>query len=241
MPNPVMLTESSPHGSRLTEAPTAGRFLLKIIDVGEGSSGYYSPETLQLAAADRVFPAGTHCYVDHAAAIRRGPNGERSIRDLAAVLTEDARYDETLKLCDQTSPYGLTGAVFSRDRYAFIKANWHKDIVDRALEGFTQLIPASQVDVFDVPGAFEMPMLARDLAQSGRYAAVAAAADDNVDVPVLSQVFPGRDPLVHGRDQPPVRCRDQRRDAVILPRLGTGALRPKLNRNRVAAAVMLLG
>lgn len=61
-------------------------------------------------------------------------------------------------------------------RYAFIKANWHRDIVDRALVGFTQLIPAEQVDVFDVPGAFEMPMLARDLAQSGRYAAVAAAA-----------------------------------------------------------------
>lgn len=61
-------------------------------------------------------------------------------------------------------------------RYAFIKANWHSDIVDRALEGFTQLIPASQVDVYDVPGAFEMPLLARDLAASGQYAAVAAAA-----------------------------------------------------------------
>jgi len=61
-------------------------------------------------------------------------------------------------------------------RYAFIKANWHADIVDQALEGFTQLIPADQVDVFDVPGAFEMPLLARDLAESGQYAAVAAAA-----------------------------------------------------------------
>ena len=61
-------------------------------------------------------------------------------------------------------------------RYAFIKANWHSHIVDRALEGFCELIPASQVDVFDVPGAFEMPLLARDLAQTGRYAAVAAAA-----------------------------------------------------------------
>lgn len=61
-------------------------------------------------------------------------------------------------------------------RYAFIKANWHSHIVDRALEGFCELIPASQVDVFDVPGAFEMPLLARDLAQTGRYAAVACAA-----------------------------------------------------------------
>ncbi|RLJ41223.1 6,7-dimethyl-8-ribityllumazine synthase [Litoreibacter meonggei] len=61
-------------------------------------------------------------------------------------------------------------------RYAFVKANWHSDIVDRALEGFCELIPASQVDVFDVPGAFEMPLLARDLASTGSYAAVACAA-----------------------------------------------------------------
>lgn len=61
-------------------------------------------------------------------------------------------------------------------RYAFIKANWHADIVDQALAGFCEVIPAAQVDVFDVPGAFEMPLLARDLAESGRYAAVAAAA-----------------------------------------------------------------
>lgn len=61
-------------------------------------------------------------------------------------------------------------------RYAFVKANWHAAIVDRALDGFLELIPAAQVDVFDVPGAFEMPLLARDLAASGRYSAVAAAA-----------------------------------------------------------------
>ena len=61
-------------------------------------------------------------------------------------------------------------------RYAFIKANWHADIVDRALDGFCEVIPENQVDVFDVPGAFEMPLLARDLAGTGRYAAVACAA-----------------------------------------------------------------
>ncbi|MBX4966102.1 6,7-dimethyl-8-ribityllumazine synthase [Rhizobium binae] len=61
-------------------------------------------------------------------------------------------------------------------RYAFVKAGWHADIVDRALEGFQQLIPAEQIDVFDVPGAFEMPLLSRDLAASGRYRAVIAAA-----------------------------------------------------------------
>ena len=61
-------------------------------------------------------------------------------------------------------------------RYAFIKANWHADIVDRALDGFAALIEMDRVDVFDVPGAFELPLVARDLAQTGRYAAIAAAA-----------------------------------------------------------------
>ncbi|WP_163848838.1 6,7-dimethyl-8-ribityllumazine synthase [Pseudooceanicola aestuarii] len=61
-------------------------------------------------------------------------------------------------------------------RYAFVKANWHSDIVDRALDGFLRIIPAEQVDVYDVPGAFEMPLVARDLAATGRYAAIACAA-----------------------------------------------------------------
>lgn len=61
-------------------------------------------------------------------------------------------------------------------RYAFVKANWHADIVDQALQGFCELIPKEAVDVFDVPGAFEMPLLARDLAMTKQYAAIAAAA-----------------------------------------------------------------
>ncbi|WP_317056020.1 6,7-dimethyl-8-ribityllumazine synthase [Roseovarius rhodophyticola] len=61
-------------------------------------------------------------------------------------------------------------------RYAFVKANWHADIVDRALEGFCEVIPRENVDVFDVPGAFELPLLARDLAGTGRYTAIVAAA-----------------------------------------------------------------
>ncbi|MDE1132167.1 MAG: 6,7-dimethyl-8-ribityllumazine synthase [Ascidiaceihabitans sp.] len=61
-------------------------------------------------------------------------------------------------------------------RYAFVKAQWHADIVDRALDGFSKIIPMEQIDVIDVPGAFEMPLIARDLAQTGKYAAVICAA-----------------------------------------------------------------
>ncbi len=31
---------------------------------------------------------------------------------------DDNKYEEALELCDRTSPYGLTGSIFARDRYA---------------------------------------------------------------------------------------------------------------------------
>lgn len=37
---------------------------------------------------------------------------------LTVYVYDDAKYEETLELCDQTSPYALTGSIFARDRYA---------------------------------------------------------------------------------------------------------------------------
>ncbi len=61
-------------------------------------------------------------------------------------------------------------------RYAFVKARWHADIVDRALDGFTEIIPPDQIEVFDVPGAFELPLMAQTLARTGKYDAIICAA-----------------------------------------------------------------
>ena len=65
-------------------------------------------------------------------------------------------------------------------RIAFIKARWHADIVDRAHAGFAEAMSQSgrphSLDSFDVPGAFEMPLLAQKLGHSGRYDAIVAAA-----------------------------------------------------------------
>lgn len=35
---------------------------------------------------------------------------------------KNEHFEETLKICDETSPYGLTGAIFSKDKYATIQA-----------------------------------------------------------------------------------------------------------------------
>ena len=37
---------------------------------------------------------------------------------LSVYVYDEARLEETLKICDETSPYGLTGAIFAQDRLA---------------------------------------------------------------------------------------------------------------------------
>jgi 1-pyrroline-5-carboxylate dehydrogenase len=44
---------------------------------------------------------------------------------LTVFVYDDAKYIETLRLCDETSPYALTGAIFARDRYAYVEACRH--------------------------------------------------------------------------------------------------------------------
>jgi 1-pyrroline-5-carboxylate dehydrogenase len=41
---------------------------------------------------------------------------------LTTYVYDDSRWRETLRLVDETSPYGLTGAVFARDRAAIVEA-----------------------------------------------------------------------------------------------------------------------
>lgn len=72
-----------------------GRMLIKLIDPGLGSSGYYAPEVLEAAARDKVFPAGTQMHIDHDPSDQSAAKPEGSLRNLAAVLTEDARVEPT--------------------------------------------------------------------------------------------------------------------------------------------------
>ena len=72
-----------------------GRIKVGLITPGWGSSGYYSDKVLENAAADRVWPAGTHIFFDHPSESEIHDRPERSVRDLAAVTTEDATWDGT--------------------------------------------------------------------------------------------------------------------------------------------------
>ena len=70
-------------------------------------------------------------------------------------------------------------AVPSSTRFAFIRSCWHDDIVNQGRDAFLaemQRLGVSRdaIDLLEVPGAFELPLLAKRLARSGGYAAIVA-------------------------------------------------------------------
>lgn len=88
----MFITESASLAEAATPADGPGRILVKIIDEGKGSSGTYPKATLQEAAKDKVFKAGTLMFVDHPSAMEAHDRPERTVKDLAAVLEDDATY-----------------------------------------------------------------------------------------------------------------------------------------------------
>jgi 6,7-dimethyl-8-ribityllumazine synthase len=66
----------------------------------------------------------------------------------------------------------------ARGRVAFVQSCWHRDIVDRLRDAFLNefsKFDGRGVALFEVPGAFEIPLKAKFLAASGDYAAIVAA------------------------------------------------------------------
>jgi 6,7-dimethyl-8-ribityllumazine synthase len=65
-------------------------------------------------------------------------------------------------------------------RVAFVQSAWHRDVVAQCRLAFLAEIEArhiarAQVDVFEVPGAFEIPLHVQLLARTRRYTAIVAA------------------------------------------------------------------
>ena len=65
-------------------------------------------------------------------------------------------------------------------RVAFIQASWHREVVEECRIAFLQEIEArgiarAQIDLFEVPGSYEIPLHAQILAKTRRYTAIVAA------------------------------------------------------------------
>jgi len=65
-------------------------------------------------------------------------------------------------------------------KIAYVQAAWHTEITDRCKQAFVAELgkhgygPAA-VDFFSTPGSLEIPLLAKKLAKTGKYAAVCAS------------------------------------------------------------------
>lgn len=75
-----------------TESLGEGKYRIRIIVPGQGSSGIYTAENLAESAP--LFKAGTEMFIDHPTETEEWERPERSIRDYAGVFLEDATVGE---------------------------------------------------------------------------------------------------------------------------------------------------
>ncbi len=68
----------------------------------------------------------------------------------------------------------------TNQKIAFIQAGWHADIVAQARKSFIAKmkeagVSENKIDIFDVPGSLEIPLQAKKLAETGKYAIIVCA------------------------------------------------------------------
>ncbi|KMZ12256.1 6,7-dimethyl-8-ribityllumazine synthase [Candidatus Burkholderia humilis] len=86
-----------------------------------------------------------------------------------------------MNMSNSIEAQAVNAAGSHRPRIAFVQACWHRDIVDQCRTAFIEAMVAQHgyakedIDLFEVPGAFEIALHAKRLAQSGRYAGIVAA------------------------------------------------------------------
>ena len=103
-----------------------------------------------------------------------------------------------------------------RVRFAIVVGRFYEELAERLVAGATRRLRGSRrreaIDVFDVPGAFELPLAALMAAESGRYDGIAC-----LGAVIRGETEPLRLRLQRGRPRDP-GCRAAHRRAVRLRR-----------------------
>lgn len=97
---------------------------------------------------------------------------------LSDSLSTDTTTEDATRLPDR--PTIEPERFVKPQRVAFVQSSWHRDIVAECRIAFLQEIEVrgiapAHVDLFEVPGAFEIPLHAQLLAKTRRYTAIVAA------------------------------------------------------------------
>ena len=117
---------------RMGDVEDFGNFMNAVIDASayESITGYI--DFIKKSGEAEIIYGGnsdreTGYFIEPTVAVTTNP-GFRTMKEevfgpvLTLYLYDDDAYAEALQLCDETSPYGLTGAVFARDREAVVQA-----------------------------------------------------------------------------------------------------------------------
>ncbi len=133
-------------------------------------------------AAGRVRRVAAHARAAHAARDRHRRSAavvpvvsvDKSVAARAAAAPDT---QEAYMMIDR-SPAVPAGPA-AAGRIAFVQSCWHRDIVDVGRDAFLAAMAehghtADSIDCLEVPGAFEIPLRAKMLAATGRYAAIVA-------------------------------------------------------------------
>ena len=105
----------------LIEAPVAatpGRVRIEVISPGWGSSGFYSAKVLDNAVTEKVWPAGTHVYLDHPTESESYERPARTVKDLVGKLAEDARKDKQGRIVADVDVFGPYRALVTDPAFA---------------------------------------------------------------------------------------------------------------------------
>ena len=106
-------------------------------------------------------------------------------------IKDTTRADEASDVKNTSEANGVSGAAdrppvtahprFAKpQRVAFVQSSWHREVVEECRIAFLHEIEArgierARIDLFEVPGSFEIPLHAQLLAKTRRYTAIVAA------------------------------------------------------------------
>lgn len=146
MPKPIREATRALEATAVADKP--GRFLITLITPGQGSSGYYPTECLEAAGADAIFAAGTHMYLDHPSETEKYDRPERSVRDLGAVLTEDAYWNGEALVAEAQAFSQHRGLLEEMKDFIGVSIRASADVEESGPKGRTikKIVAAESVD-----------------------------------------------------------------------------------------------
>lgn len=139
-----------------------GTATIKLIQAGQGSSGYY-PEDVLKRDGPKVFTAGLHLYLDHPSISEERDRPERSVKDLAGSLTGPAVWQDTgaagaglyapVKFIDAVGPFINDIAAISGMSIRAAGTMGSREVDGKQVASIESIDVAHSVDVVTKPGA----------------------------------------------------------------------------------------